>query len=1138
MIDFNSIVKGITDSTLFEPLLEAYKGNKFPLSINGVHGSLHAIVAGALHNVNDAPALIVVPAESDALELQSDLSFLQIESMIFPSWGTLPYRSLAPFSAVFADRAKVLAALCGEKRCPVIIAAMRSFLTPVPPPDYFKKLSIKISVGGTIDTVELSRILTSWGWTKVQRVQMPAEFVVHGEVMDIFAGGSDAYRILLDFDKVESIKLFDINDQSTVSAVDKIAIHPQKELVWDDERIDILSENLAALPEFKDDGKTLLENLMTEKIVSGEELLYPLAFEKLKQTKQGFSILDYFECFKNSDVIFFDYERLEKIQEVLDKEYLNLFRSTLREREVPPPSAILLDFKECKGRVQRGIYFLSFSSEQSIDLQSSSAKNYMGNITYMKEDFFALLEQGWMIVVASQSESQVLRISEMLHSPEEASTHQLYVINMPLSQGFALSELKFLLVQEKEIFGRQRRPQSLKTVKSKALDTFVELNPGDYVVHVNYGIGLFKGIDRITALGHERDYIKLEYANEETVFIPIEQVNLVQRYICNEGAAPRLDSLGSKAWSERKERARKAAEELAEKLLDIYAKRSAAIGFTFPPDTEWQTMFEASFPYEETEDQLRCVEEIKTDMESTRPMDRLVCGDVGYGKTEVALRACFKAIMGGKQTAFMVPTTILAEQHYETFVERFRNFPVRVAMLSRFVDRKTINKNLEAVEKGEVDILIGTHRIIQKDVHFKDLGLMVIDEEQRFGVKDKERLKEMKRNVDCLALSATPIPRTLHMSLIKIRDMSILATPPQNRRPIETSVSEYDDAIVISAIRQEIERGGQVFFLHNKIQTLEEVRLRLQRLMPELIVDIAHGKMDVRQLEDVMHHFISGGFHVLVSTTIIENGIDIPNVNTIIIDRADMYGVSQLYQLRGRVGRSDRTAYAYLLYPSDTAISELAMKRLQAISDFTELGSGFKIAMKDMEIRGAGNLLGREQSGAIYSVGFDLYMRLLDEAIQKLQKEDYTAETETLLELEYSGFIPDNYIASAQEKMDLYKKIAAVTNKDELESLQQTIIDRFGPPPQEAISLLSLAEIRIVCKELSILSLKERKGIVQMQFTKVSKINVDKIIRLIKESAGKIKIDPSSPDTLILQTGNIGLKEKSEYIRQKLEALR
>ncbi|MCL2175831.1 MAG: DEAD/DEAH box helicase, partial [Treponema sp.] len=515
----------------------------------------------------------------------------------------------------------------------------------------------------------------------------------------------------------------------------------------------------------------------------------------------------------------------------------------------------------------------------------------------------------------------------------------------------------------------------------------------------------------------------------------------------------------------------------------------------------------------------------------------LVCGDVGYGKTEVAIRACFKAIMGGKQAAFLAPTTILAEQHYENFIERFSQFPVRIAMLSRFVDARKTRIILEQLKKGEIDLLIGTHRIIQRDVQFKNLGFIVIDEEQRFGVKDKERLKEFKTNVDCLTLSATPIPRTLHMSLVKIRDMSLLATAPPGRHPIETIVDEYDNELIANAIRKEAERGGQVFFLHNRIETLRETRLKLERLVPEMLIETAHGQMDARELEDVMRRFIHGGFHVLVSTTIIENGIDIPNVNTIIIDRADMYGVSQLYQLRGRVGRSDRVAYAYLFYPEQKSLSEIAMKRLQTISDFTELGSGFKIAMKDMEIRGAGNLLGREQSGIIYSVGFDLYVKLLEDAVRRLEDSNYESETEALMELEYSGFVPDSYIDSPQEKMEVYKMIAAIREKDDLERVYSELSDRFGPLPDEASSLLSLAEIRILCRQLSVSSLKERAGVVRIEFAKVANIKVDRLVRLMQTSGGKIKPDPKKPNALLLATGSIGLQEKSEFLREKLSAL-
>jgi transcription-repair coupling factor (superfamily II helicase) len=1149
-LSFPSFLSSITASRALAGLLKTYTNAKFPLEIEGAEGSFTAILLGMLYRSRPGVCLAVVPTDREAADLALDLETLGLQVMIFPWWGAVPYREMPPLSAVFGERTRILAAL-SSGTTGIVIVPERAFLTPLPPPDYIRSLLITIKPGGAINTSALAETLVHYGYTRVPRVQVHGEFALRGEVLDILMGGDErAYRVLFDFDVVESIRQFDPMDQSGHEKVSELVIRPLKELVWTDDRIEALGSVLQGLEEFAgfsltgqdraDRGRTLLEELMERRSAGGEEFFFPLAFEKPAV------LPDYLE--PGGTVFFIDRERLEHAQEALEREYKDYYLKARRGetalggkslpgRDVPAPERILLRFGDLAARLERRVSFMTMKGggeegAERLELSCDPPRSFFGNINYLKEEFSNLVRQGWELVVAAESDVQAGRLEELFK--DETVT----VTAAPLSMGFALPDIKFMLVQENEIFGRRKRPpRSLKTVRSAVIDTFVELNPGDYVVHVNYGIGLFKGIERIKALGHERDYIKIEYQDEEVVFVPIEQVNLVQRYIGNEGAPPRLDKLGSKSWENRKSRARKSVEDIAEKLIELYSRRKASPGFAFPADNEWQTMFEAGFPFEETEDQLRCVEEIKEDMEKPCPMDRLICGDVGYGKTEVAVRACFKAVMGGKQVAFLAPTTILAEQHYENFQERFARFPVRLGMLSRLVDQREVRKILEGARNGTVDILVGTHRIIQKDVVFRDLGFMVIDEEQRFGVKDKERLKELKTNVDCLTLSATPIPRTLHMSLLKIRDMSLLATPPQNRRPIETIIGEYNEDRIAAAIRQEADRGGQVFFLHNRVESLRETRIRIEHLVPEMLVETAHGQMGARDLEDVMHRFIHGGFHVLVSTTIIENGIDIPNVNTIIIDRADMYGVSQLYQLRGRVGRSDRVAYAYLFYPKGKALSEVAMKRLQVISDFTELGSGFKIAMKDMEIRGAGNLLGREQSGDICSVGFDLYLRLLDEAVRRLEDAHYEAETETLLELEYSGFIPDTYIDSAQEKMEIYKKIASVKTKEELERMYGEMLDRFGPLPDEAASLLALAEIRIICRDIAVSSLKERGGLVRVEFGKVSKVKIDRLLRLMKESGGKVKLDPKAPNVLVLQTGSIGLKEKSEFIREKLAAL-
>ncbi|MCL2808850.1 MAG: transcription-repair coupling factor [Treponema sp.] len=1141
-LSFHELLQKTCSSKAISAVYSAVNNGKFSVEIEGSEGSLNSLLIARIYqnssqSNDNKQFFVIVPHEDLADDMMLDLASSGIPCHKFPWWGSTVYRELTQGAAVFRDRIKVISDLSVEKPG-IYIIPERALLTPLPPIDYIKGQLITLKPGGQIDTLNLAKTLSFYGYTRVPSVQVNGEFALRGEVLDIYMNAESAYRVVFDFDTIETIKQLDPVMQSTGNVkLLELTIYPMKEVVWSDDRIEVLEKNLSSCKEFADGGKTVIEELISRRSVKGEEMFFPLAFEKIG------CLLDYLNA--AGTLILVDRERLEITHESLSREYQGLYSRAVREKlQYPLPERLLLDFKKIleknKQKISRIISFKIIKGEPKpevthIELSCEPGRSFFGNFNYLKDEFSSLVNNGWFIAVAAESRVQADRIKVMFESFE---TEKLFIMAVPLTAGFALPDIKFMVVQENEIFGRRKRaPRSLKTVRSSPIDTFLEINPGDYIVHVNHGIGQFKGIERLTSFGHERDYIKIEYAGEETVFVPVEQLNLVQRYIGSEGQPPRLDTLGSKSWENRKNKVKKSVEDIAEKLIELYSKRKQALGYAFPKDTEWQTMFEAAFPFEETEDQLRCIQEIKDDMESLSPMDRLVCGDVGYGKTEVALRACFKAVMGGKQAAFLAPTTILVEQHYDNFLERFSRFPVNVAMLSRFVDKRKTRIILEQLKKGEIDLLIGTHRIIQRDVSFKNLGLLVIDEEQRFGVKDKERLKELKTNVDCLTLSATPIPRTLHMSLVKIRDMSLLATAPPGRHPIETFVDEYDEHLVAQAIRREVERGGQVFYLHNRIETLKDTRYKLERLLPEILIESAHGQMEAQELEDVMRRFVHGGFHVLVSTTIIENGIDIPNVNTIIIDRANMYGVSQLYQLRGRVGRSDRVAYAYLFYPEQKSLTEIAMKRLQTISDFTELGSGFKIAMKDMEIRGAGNLLGREQSGDIYSVGFDLYIKLLDEAVRRLEDSNYEAETETLMELEYSGFIPDSYIDLPHQKMEVYKMIAAIREKDDLDRVYSELHDRFGALPDEIQSLLALAEIRIICRQLAISSLKERAGVIRIEFAKVSKIKVDRLIRLMQEQSGKIKPDPKKPNALLLVTGNIGLKEKSEFLREKLSAL-
>ena len=1152
------------------------------------------------YSVFSSDVLIVVPTVADAQNVANDLGTIypDAEVFIFPEWGTVPYRPVARGSVNFGKRAGVLSAILQKnnkiefkEHSRIFIFTQRSFMSPLPDPSYVKSLSFKLRVGDKLDTTNIADKLVDLGYVRVPKVSVRGEFSLRGEVLDIFLPcNENATRVIFDFDEIESFKEFETDTQSTVGKIEgDLVIGPMKEVLWDQEMVERLKGKLeeyqrTAISGEGDDSvttassalqgeqnattddlsksdasfapvhlpftasalkyqETMLFDLELGHEAEGEEFYYQLLWDK------QYTILDYFD--KSSYVLFYNSDKLDNAQLVIKREYEKLYRTTREEYPVLPTEYTLLDYfklqSEAEGR-KRAIKFRTLTKdEESSDITKLSAeppRSFFGNINFMKEELARLQEDKWNIFIYADNENQQLRIQALFkdfveQDPENHEKLPVQLIPQAISEGFSIPDAKLLVIQENEIFGRRKYvAKTVAKAKSKAIDTFVELNEGDYVVHVNWGIGLYHGIERVKSLGNERDYIKLEYADKEFAFVPIEQVNLVQRYIGNEGDHPRLDRIGSKSWESRKNKVKQAVEDLAKKLIDLYSRRQASAGYAFPKETEWQAAFEAAFPYEDTPDQITVTEEIKADMEKPVPMDRLVCGDVGYGKTEIAMRAAFKAVMGGKQVAFLAPTTILAEQHYETCKERFKNFPVKIERMSRFVTPKEQKKTLERLAEGSVDILVGTHRIIQKDVKFKNIGLLIIDEEQRFGVKDKEKLKEIKNNIDCLTMSATPIPRTLHMSLLKIRDMSLLTTPPQSRQPIETVIDEYTDDRVAQAIRREIDRGGQVFYLHNRVESLMEIQHKIEQIVPEVIVDVAHGQMTSSQLEDIFQRFKMGGFHVLIATTIIENGIDIPNVNTIIIDRADMYGVSQLYQLRGRVGRSDRQAYAYLLYPENKALSEIAMKRLQVISDFTELGSGFKIAMKDMEIRGAGNLLGRDQSGDVYSVGFDMYVRLLNDAVNRLMSsKEYKEESEVLMELEYTGFIPDTYIINPQIKMEIYKKIASITEDRELDSVVGELTDRFGPIPDEVSSLLALAEIRIICKKLSISTIKERQGEVKIEFQQVSNLSIDKIMKLIKDNPGTIRLNPQMPNALFIKLGKIGLKEKSEFIREKLSQL-
>jgi transcription-repair coupling factor (superfamily II helicase) len=923
-----------------------------------------------------------------------------------------------------------------------------------------------------------------------------------------------------------------------------VTVYPEKELLlFQKERkkfSDIIMENAESGREFPDEMISRLNGSEgpgnSSTLISGIEDLFPLVMKPD-------TILSYLG--ENSRIIMLNTEELLTRRNLVEKTFSEYYTKRRKKTLCLPPHE-LIDSKEYERAEKSALKLNTFtSSPDSLRWKIRSVPSFGGRINNVREEISRRADQGWSVIVTTGFEGQARRLYDLLESFAPSSDFEsldpesaLNILITPLKESMEIEATRTIIITDHEIFGKSyRKKRKFKKGRSQAIESFLDLEVGDFVVHINHGIGIFRGIERMTAGGVERDFLNIEYADGDRLYISLDKITLVQKYIGIEGRKPKIDHLGKKsAWNRIKSRVEESVEEIARDLLKIYSKRNTMKGFRHPPDTEWQEEFEARFEYEETPDQITAIEDVKDDMESDKPMDRLICGDVGFGKTEVAIRASFKSVMAGMQVAVLVPTTVLAMQHYNTFRNRFSGYPIEIEMISRFRTRTEINRIKEKLKNGGIDIIIGTHALIMGKAMFKNLGLLVIDEEQKFGVKHKEKLKEYRSLVDVMTLSATPIPRTLHMSMSGIRDLSTITTPPENRQSINTYVLEENPDILRDAIMNEINRDGQVFFVHNRVETIEAVTTMLRKLIPEASFCVGHGQMHEHELEDVMMDFLDRKYDVLVATTIIESGLDIPNVNTIIINRAEILGLSQLYQLKGRVGRSARKAYAFLFYPKHIPLTEEAQKRLQVISEYSELGSGFKVAMKDMEIRGAGNILGREQSGSIMEVGFELYCQMLDDAVKRLSGEKKSEFYRTPVFLNTDFYIPDSYIADEKQKIEFYKRFESCQRLEEIDDLKSELIDRFGMPPPKVEVLIQLEEIRTIASIMRISEIIEDSSCIKLKITGDSLIEPERIVMAIG-SDKRITLDPDDSEKLCFVPKSNAVEKKMLELKKWLQQI-
>lgn len=1079
------------------------------INITGVAESRVApVIYKILKEEPKGQCLVVVPSYVRAKRLATDLSFFVEKNVyVLPPEEEGFVRFEAKNHDQMFQRLKILKALRTNDDC-IVVAPATGAVRKLPPHETFDNSSLRITRGEDIDIEQVKEKLVLMGYERMSLVESRGQFSIRGSIIDIYTpDGEYPYRIELFNTEVDSIRSFRLDTQRSVENLKYIEVYPAEQLLKDREifekaAVRIKQAYAGQIRKFSQEGCSEEELERGVNLRKRRDQLIEFA-ENCMNLQQLENYLYYFydeteyiwDYMDDPIVIIDDPARILETLEARDKEAADDF-NTLLERGQAVPS----DLKNFSNKndylklydMKQAYLFTPFTKtikgvDKLAEIRNVVSKPtlvFNGKMDLLETELKSYLKKGYKVTIVCANEERVKNIEEFLDRVGVKS--RVWVKQGTLTGGIDFPDEKFCYIWDGDIFGTAHKKKKRKKSShemGKPIKSFADMQQGDYVVHENHGIGKFVGIEQLTVQNVQKDYLKIKYSGKDVLYVPVEQMDLVQKYIGADTTAPKLHKLSGNEWKATKARAKAAIANMAQELLEVSAARQMEKGHAFSPDTVWQSEFEDSFPYDETDDQLRCIEEIKNDMEQERSMDRLLCGDVGFGKTEVAARAMFKCAADGKQVAVLVPTTILASQHYYNLKERFEKFPFKVELLSRFRSEAQQKAVLEGLEKGGVDVVIGTHRLLSRDVKYKDLGLLVVDEEQRFGVQHKEVIKQMKKNVDVLTLSATPIPRTLHMSLTGIKDMSLIEEPPEERYPVQTYVMEQEDIMIRDAIERELDRGGQVYVVYNRVKGINKIASYIEDLVPDARVTVGHGQMNERHLEDVIMDFVEGGSNVLVSTTIIESGIDIPNVNTMIILDADRFGLSQLYQLRGRVGRSNKMAYAYLMFKKDKSLSEIAEKRLRAIKEFTEFGSGFKVAMRDLEIRGAGNILGTEQHGHMMDIGYELYCKLVDDAVRALKGEVVNPDREEAsIELNVTALIPDRYIFDEVLKLQMYKKIANVETDTDEEEIIDELLDRFGDIPKDTMNLITVSRIRSMAEKLCITRIHEEGNKVLFHF--------------------------------------------------------